>query len=116
MVWPDERYGGMGDPDFRFEQIIIEELVSHGDPGFGLTLHSRLVGPYLGMLGTPEQKERFLPGCVRGETILGIAMSEPAAGSDVSPCGGTPIADTMKNAKTYFKAFCRVFIRLPCSP
>ena len=25
MVWPDEKYGGMGDPDFRFEQIIIEE-------------------------------------------------------------------------------------------
>jgi acyl-CoA dehydrogenase len=84
LMWADEAYGGLGLSDFRFEQIIIEELVGHGDPGFGLTLHSRLVGPYLGMLGTPEQKERFLPGCVRGETILGIAMSEPAAGSDVS--------------------------------
>jgi alkylation response protein AidB-like acyl-CoA dehydrogenase len=25
MVWPDEQYGGMGDDDFRFEQVIIEE-------------------------------------------------------------------------------------------
>ncbi len=84
LMWADERYGGMGVKDFRFEQIIIEELIHHGDPGFGLTLHSRLVGPYLGLLGSEEQKARFLPGCVRGETILGIAMSEPAAGSDVA--------------------------------
>jgi len=84
LMWADESYGGHGMSDFRFEQIIIEELVGHGDPGFGLTLHSRLVGPYLGQLGTPEQKERFLPGCVTGEVILGIGMSEPSAGSDVS--------------------------------
>jgi acyl-CoA dehydrogenase len=84
LMWADEQYGGMGVSDFRFEQIIIEELIHHGDPGFGLTLHSRLVGPYLGALGTDEQKARFLPGCVSGETILGIAMSEPSAGSDVA--------------------------------
>ena len=84
LMWADEQYGGMGVSDFRFEQIIIEELIHHGDPGFGLTLHSRLVAPYIGTLGTDEQKARFLPGCVSGETILGIAMSEPAAGSDVA--------------------------------
>jgi acyl-CoA dehydrogenase len=84
LIWADEQYGGLGVDDFRFEQIIIEEMAHHGDPGFGLSLHSRLVGPYLGKLGSPEQQARFLPGCVRGETILGIAMSEPAAGSDVA--------------------------------
>ncbi len=84
LIWADEQFGGLGVDDFRFEQIIIEEMAHHGDPGFGLSLHSRLVGPYLGKLGSPEQQERFLPGCVRGETILGIAMSEPAAGSDVA--------------------------------
>jgi acyl-CoA dehydrogenase len=70
--------------DFRYEQIVIEEMAHHGDPGFGLSLHSRLVAPYLGRLGSPEQKQRFLPGCIQGETILGIAMSEPGAGSDVA--------------------------------
>ncbi|MGB5590128.1 MAG: acyl-CoA dehydrogenase family protein, partial [Gammaproteobacteria bacterium] len=84
LIWADEKFGGLGVDDFRFEQIIIEEMAHHGDPGFGLSLHSRLVAPYLGKLGNPEQQERFLPACVRGETILGIAMSEPAAGSDVA--------------------------------
>ena len=84
LMWADEAYGGMGIRDFRFEQILIEENAVHGDAGFGLSLHSRLCGPYIGVLGSEEQKARFLPGCISGETILGIAMSEPGAGSDVA--------------------------------
>ena len=84
LMWAPEEYGGLGLEDFRFEQIVIEEIARHGDPGFGLSLHSRLVGPYLGKLGNDAQKARFLPGCVAGETILGIAMTEPGAGSDVA--------------------------------
>lgn len=84
LMWADEAYGGMGIRDFRFEQILIEENAVHGDAGFGLSLHSRLCAPYIGVLGSEEQKARFLPGCVSGETILGIAMSEPGAGSDVA--------------------------------
>jgi acyl-CoA dehydrogenase len=84
LMWADPRYGGAGVPDFRYEQILAEENIRFGDIGFYHALHSRLVGPYIGKLGTPEQKERFLPGCVRGETILGIAMTEPEAGSDLS--------------------------------
>jgi acyl-CoA dehydrogenase len=48
------------------------------------TLHSRLVGPYLEKFGTQEQKDRFLPGCVSGEKILAVAMTEADAGSDLS--------------------------------
>jgi alkylation response protein AidB-like acyl-CoA dehydrogenase len=84
LMWADEAYGGMAVADFRFEQILIEENAVHGDGGFGLSLHSRLCAPYIGQLGNEEQKARFLPGCVRGETILGIAMTEPGAGSDVA--------------------------------
>lgn len=84
LMWADEAYGGMGIRDFRFEQILIEENAVHGDAGFGLSLHSRLCAPYIGVLGSEEQKARFLPGCISGETILGIAMSEPGAGSDVA--------------------------------
>ena len=84
MVWPDEKYGGMGDKDFRFEQVIIEETVRAGCGEWYNTLHSRLVGPYLTTLGTQEQKDRFLPGCVAGTTILAVAMTEPGAGSDLS--------------------------------
>ena len=84
MVWPDEKYGGMGDKDFRYEQIIIEETSRADCVEFFNTLHSRLVGPYFENLGTEEQKERFLPGCVSGEKILAVAMTEPGAGSDLS--------------------------------
>jgi alkylation response protein AidB-like acyl-CoA dehydrogenase len=84
LMWADERFGGAGISDFRFEQILYEENVRHGDIGFFSTVHSRLVAPYIGHLGTEEQKQRFLPACVRGETILGIAMTEPDAGSDLA--------------------------------
>lgn len=84
MIWPEEKYGGMGDADFRYEQIIIEETVRAGCSGWYNTLHSRLVGPYLQRLGTPEQRERFLPACVKGESILAIAMTEAGAGSDLA--------------------------------
>lgn len=84
MIWPDARYGGLGDPDFRYEQIIIEETARAGCKQFYNTLHSRLVGPYFQRFGTEEQRARFLPGCVKGETILAIAMTEPGAGSDLA--------------------------------
>ncbi len=84
MVWPDEQYGGMGDRDFRFEQIIIEETANVYAGDWANTLHSRLVGPYIDRFGNDEQKARFLPRCVSGETILAVAMTEPDAGSDLA--------------------------------
>jgi long-chain-acyl-CoA dehydrogenase len=83
-MWADEKYGGAGITDFRFEQILIEENAKHGDVGFFMFLHNRLVGPYIGDLGTEEQKQRWLPGCVSGEKILAVAMTEAGAGSDIS--------------------------------
>jgi len=84
MVWPDEKYGGMGDPDFRFEQIIIEETAYARVGDWYNTLHSRLVGPYLTRFGNEEQCQRILPKCVSGESILAVAMTEPDAGSDLA--------------------------------
>ena len=84
LMWADEKYGGAGVADFRYEQILIEEMAHYGDAGFYMTLHSRLVGPYIGELGTEEQKQRWLPKCISGEHILAIAITEPGAGSDVA--------------------------------
>ena len=84
LMWADEKYGGAGVADFRYEQILIEEMARHGDAGFFMTLHSRLVGPYIGELGTDEQKQRWLPRCISGEHVLAVAITEPGAGSDVS--------------------------------
>lgn len=83
-MWADEKYGGAGISDFRFEQILLEENARHGDVGFFIFLHNRLVGPYIGDLGTEEQKQRWLPKCVSGEYILAVAMTEAGAGSDIS--------------------------------
>jgi len=84
LMWADEEYGAAGVSDFRYEQVFIEESARYGDAGFFATLHSRLVGPYIGELGTDEQKARWLPKCVSGEHILAVAITEAGAGSDVS--------------------------------
>ncbi|WP_042444763.1 acyl-CoA dehydrogenase family protein [Azospirillum sp. B510] len=84
LMWAPETYGGAGVDDFRYEQIVYEENFRHGEPGFFLVLHSRIVAPYIGRFGTEEQKRRFLPGAVSGETILAVAMTEPGAGSDLA--------------------------------
>jgi alkylation response protein AidB-like acyl-CoA dehydrogenase len=84
LTWADEKYGGLGLTDFRFEQIIIEENIAHGELGFYINLHSNLVAPYIAGLGNEEQKQRWLPGCISGEKILAVAMTEPGAGSDLA--------------------------------
>jgi acyl-CoA dehydrogenase len=104
-MWADERYGGLGMTDFRFEQIVIEEVIRYGDMGLFLSLHSRLVGPYIGELGSEELKRRLLPKCISGETILGIAMTEPGAGSDLSAIKSRAVRDgdnwLLSGSKTY---------------
>ncbi len=84
LMWADEKYGGAGVFDFRYEQILMEENAKYGDSGFFIWLHSRLVAPYLDVFGTDEQKQRWIPKCVSGENILAVAMTEPGAGSDVA--------------------------------
>ena len=84
LMWAPEAYGGLGLNDLRFEQILLEENVRHGDLSFYMNLHSRVVAPYLGAFGTDAQKARVLPPAIRGEEILAIAMTEPGAGSDLA--------------------------------
>jgi len=104
-MWADEQYGGLGMKDFRFEQVVLEETIRHGDIGLFLTLHSRLVGPYIGELGTEALKQRLIPRMVSGETILAVAMSEPGAGSDVSGIKSRAVRDgddwVLNGSKTY---------------
>ncbi|MFM7065535.1 MAG: acyl-CoA dehydrogenase family protein [Gammaproteobacteria bacterium] len=84
VMWAPEEFGGAGIADFRYDQVLMEEVIRQADIGLYFGLHSRLVAPYLGHLGTPEQKARWMPKVINGETILGIAMTEPAAGSDLA--------------------------------
>ena len=104
-VFADEKYGGAGIDDLRFDQIIVEENMRHGDIGFYINLHSDLVAPYLHKLGNEEQKDRFMPGVVSGETILGVAMTEPSTGSDLAGMKTRAVEQgdhwVLNGAKTY---------------
>ena len=78
-----EQYGGGGVKDFRYNAVLDEEIVRVGASGVGWGLHNDVVAPYLLELATDGQKERWLPGFCSGEIITAIAMTEPAAGSDL---------------------------------
>jgi acyl-CoA dehydrogenase len=77
-----EEYGG-GGGDFRHEIVLMEQLGLRGIQGFALPLHNAVVAPYLVSYGLEAQKRKWLPKVVTGETVLAVAMSEPAAGSDL---------------------------------
>jgi acyl-CoA dehydrogenase len=78
-----EEYGGPGVEDFRYNVILSEEQTRAGANGPGFSVHSDIIVPYLTSLADDEQKKRWLPGCVSGEIITAIAMTEPDAGSDL---------------------------------
>lgn len=81
----DERYGGSGEPDYRYRMVVCEEIARINALSFGLTvsLQDDLVLHYLLDLTTDEQKGRWLPGFATGEIIGALAMTEPGAGSDL---------------------------------
>lgn len=82
-MYADEKYGGLGVDDFRYDMILIEEIGTR-EAGFFLGLHNRIAGPYLQKFASDDQRDRYMPGCVSGDTILAIAMTEPGTGSDLA--------------------------------
>ena len=89
MTMPEE-YGG-SEADKLYSVIQMEELARGGFTGIGFGLHSEIVAPYILHYGTPEQKARYLPRLASGEMVGAIAMSEPAAGSDLQGIKSTAI-------------------------
>jgi alkylation response protein AidB-like acyl-CoA dehydrogenase len=63
--------------------VMFEEIARAGFTGLGFGLHNEIVAPYILRYGNEAQKERYLPAMARGEIVGAIAMSEPAAGSDL---------------------------------
>lgn len=75
-------YGGAG-VDFRYDVIVMEQLGFKHALNFAIPLHNAVIAPYLVQYGSEAQKQQWLPKAVSGETILAVAMTEPAAGSDL---------------------------------
>jgi len=81
-------YGGMGG-DFLFSVIVLEELMRTNHAGLMAQLHSDVVVPYISSYGSNEIKRKYLPGCVSGDLVTAIAMTEPNAGSDLAAMSAT---------------------------
>jgi len=101
----DEKYGGGGQPDYRFYVVLNQQLARAGASGPMFQLHNDMIGPYLDRLCTPEQRDRWFPGYCSGELIAAIAMTEPGAGSDLQGIRTTAVRDgdgwVLNGAKTF---------------
>ncbi len=107
MQVPD-RFGGGGVADFRFNQILDEQIAAAGigGSGLGISLHNDICLPYYCHLTTDDQKARWLPGICSGELITAVAMTEPHIGSDLAGMRTTAV----RHGDTYVVNGSKTFI------
>ena len=81
-----EEYGGLG-LDMRSYICVMEEIAKKCATAtiFISSANSLSTAPIV-ISGTPEQKEKYLPGVAAGENFIAFGLTEPNAGSDA---GGT---------------------------
>ncbi len=76
-----KEYGGLGLGFLEFT-MVMEEFW-RVDPGCGNILLTAFGGELIQLYGTEEQKKKFLPPLTKGKAIMGTAITEPDAGSDI---------------------------------
>ena len=79
-----EEYGGVGLG--MLGRCAVYEALGQGHMGFGgmISAHASIGTSGLVKLGTPEQKQKYLPRMASGECIAGFAITEPSSGSDAA--------------------------------
>ena len=91
-VFIDEKYGGAGYG--YLEQVLIIEEFARVDCGIAHALDSTFFGTQIiQVIGTEEQKQTYLPPICNGEIRMGMAITEPDAGSDVASISTTAIKE-----------------------
>ena len=83
-------YGGQG-KDFLHAVIIAEEICYTSQNGQGPVTHSDIVVPYITSFASEEIKKKYLPGCISGDVITAVAMTEPDVGSDIASIATTAV-------------------------
>jgi acyl-CoA dehydrogenase len=107
--YPEEWDGTPGD---LFLQIAVwEELMRPGSGGLSASLGSLHIAiPPIVLLGTDEQKERFVRPVLRGEKIAALAITEPGAGSDVANVATTAVRVSGSSGDHYLVNGSKTFI------
>jgi alkylation response protein AidB-like acyl-CoA dehydrogenase len=90
----DPEFGGQGAPFQRFTHFLTRMATEDAMIAGLASIHGCIgaVDP-VRTFGTPEQKKRFLPRLASGERISGFALTEPAAGSDLTALKTTATLD-----------------------
>lgn len=104
-VFIDEAYGGAG-LGFLEAGLIMEELWAVDAGMANATLSTTFGAELLLLFATEEQKKRYLTPLVNGESIIGTAITEPDAGSDVS----SAIAPAVRDGDEYVINGSKMFI------
>ncbi|HNQ46709.1 MAG TPA: acyl-CoA dehydrogenase family protein [Syntrophorhabdus sp.] len=91
-VFVPEEYGGQGLG--HFEQCLILEEFARVDLGITHQIDSTFFGAqFILFNGTEEQKKKYLPPVCEGKWRIGMASTEPEAGSDVASIATTATKD-----------------------
>ena len=102
-----EEFGGPGADDFRFNQVVVEELCDADvfAAGACFTLHNDVTLPYFLKYGSDEQRKRWLPGIADGSLVTAVAMTEPGIGSDLASMSTNAVLDgdvfVLNGSKTF---------------
>jgi alkylation response protein AidB-like acyl-CoA dehydrogenase len=93
LCFPEE-YGGQGG-DY-FYSLVRAECMSYSGSGgtnMAFAVQSDMCLPPIHLLGTEEQKRKYLEPGLKGEKVACLGITEPGAGSDVAGIRTTAIRD-----------------------
>ena len=105
LEFPSEYGGGGG--DFLSSVVLGEEMARcrSGGVAFSVLVHTDMSSPWLTRYGTPAQKQAYLPGIVRGETVCALGITEPGTGSDMAGITTRAVRDGDRYLLTGSKMF-----------
>jgi acyl-CoA dehydrogenase len=106
LEFPTE-YGG-GSADFVSSIVLGEEMARcrSGGVAFSVLVHTDMSSPWLVRYGTDAQKQKYLPGIIRGHTVCALGITEPGTGSDMAALATRAV----RRGDTYYLTGNKIFI------